>query len=81
MQEHQLYVPGLPTKRENPCVDPEQSNIPHITKVILVTDDDNGKQKVHSPTYIPNTKYYPEYAYIIEMFMKEHKIPLYKGAK
>ncbi len=78
MADYPEYVPGLLIKRNNPCVDPMQSMHPHIEKVIQILDDENGKQYVSDEkVYAPNIQDYPEYEYLIKLFMKEHKLPIF----
>lgn len=66
-----IFIPGLPTKRANPCVDPQQSKLPHITKVTYLSTDGS---KPNKSRWEPNTKDYPEYEYIIKMFIKSEKL-------
>lgn len=69
------YVPGIPIKRNNPLVDPQQSMCPHIKKVIQIKEDENGKEYISDEElYTPNGHDYPEYEYLIRLFMKEHKL-------
>ena len=77
-QKYPEYVPGLPIKRNNPCIDPEQSMRPHIEEVIQIKTNKKGKQHLSKKkTYAPNIQDYPEYEYLIKIFMKEHKLPIF----
>ena len=77
-QKYPEYVPGLPIKRDSPLVDPMQGMCPHIVQVISIKEDENGKQYVSDEKeYQPNIQDYPEYEYLIKIFMKEHKLPIF----
>ena len=59
-----ICIPGLPIKRNNPCIDPQQNIIPHIETVFEY--DKNGEFiKKH---YEVNESY-EEYRWIIEKFI------------
>lgn len=62
-----ICVPGVPVKRYNPCISPLQEVIPHIRKVFKI---ENGK--IISSGYQPNDEDYPEYSYVIQMFIDTH---------
>ena len=59
-----ICIPGIPIKRDNPCVDPLQGYIPHIVKAYGIVKD-----RVVFKKYVPNIEDYPEYEYIIQMFI------------
>ena len=59
------FVPGIPVRKYNVCVSPDQQPIPHIIKSYSVIDGgliDNG--------YEPNNEYYYDYEYLIRDFIK-----------
>jgi hypothetical protein len=73
--DYPAFVPGLPIKRSHWSVDPMQKMCPHITKVIQIKEDENDKQYVSDEKmYAPNIQDYPEYEYLIKLFMKEHDL-------
>ena len=70
IESYPKYVPGIPIKRNNPCVDPQQSPKPHIVKALRVIEE-NGKQTVVGEYELRPSTDYPEYDYLIRMFIKE----------
>jgi len=59
-----ICVPGIPTKRYNPCISPQQNPIPHIIKGYELR---NGE--IEFVGYIPNIEYYDEYFYVIQLYI------------
>ena len=66
-----IFIPGLIIKRANPCVDPQQSQMPHIVKVIHISDDGTTIIKT---LWEPNSEDYPEYEYIINKCIEKEKL-------
>ncbi len=61
------FVPGIPTKRYNPCVDPQQGLIPHIVRIVRVR---NGMVDTDMSNELkPNHEHYLEWAYLIQQFI------------
>lgn len=60
------FIPGIPIKRHNPCVDPLQSKIPHIITSLETTETGDVVDK----GYIPNSHDYPEYEFIIQEYIE-----------
>lgn len=58
------YVPGVPVKRHNPCVDPQQNPIEHIERLIIVDGDNVRYGELQA-----NADDYPEWAFIIQQFI------------
>jgi len=63
------FVPGLPVKRHNPCVDPMQGLIPHVVKSYCI--EANGKIKRGG--FAVNVEDYPEFEFIIQQFIDNIK--------
>ncbi len=62
------FIPGVPIKRYNPCLDPQQRFIPHVLKPIKV----EGGVVTRPNVYVPNHGYYPEWVDLIQKFI-DHK--------
>ena len=60
-----MCVPGIPVKRYNPCISPLQEPIPHINMIVKYDHDGNELETY----YEPNEQHYPEYSYLIQMFI------------
>ena len=63
-----ICVPGILIKRNNPCIDPLQSQIPHIIESYKTDKDGN----IVPNGYVPNTADYPEYSFSIQLFIDEN---------
>ena len=59
-----ICIPGIPVKHNNPCIDPLQSPISHVIETFETVDG----EVVHKG-FAPNTLDYPEYEYVIQMFI------------
>ena len=60
-----ICIPGIPIKRENACISPLQEPISHVIKCWKTTEKDTVKFS----GYEPNTIDYPEYSYVIQLFI------------
>jgi len=69
-----ICVPGVPVRLGNPCIDPLQSPISHIVESYKVT----GSNEIVFDGFKPNTKDYPEYEFIIKMFIDKYNVNLFK---
>ena len=65
------FIHGLPIKRRHVLYDPEQSPIPHIVKIFCIKTID-GKQEYVGDNYEANVDDYPEYALLIEEYIKQN---------
>ena len=63
-----ICVPGIPIKRNNPCIDPLQNQISHVIKSYKTDKDGN----IVSNGYVPNTLDYPEYSFSIQLFIDKN---------
>jgi len=63
-------VPGLLVKRGNPCISPTQSPLPHIIESYRTNDDGDIVFDEHKPNLVD----YPEYQFVIQMFIDKHMV-------
>jgi len=61
-------IPGITVKRGNPCIDPMQNIIPHVIESYRTTDTGD----IVFDGYKPNIESYPEYEFVIQMFINNY---------
>lgn len=63
-----ICIPGIPIKRNSVCIDPTQSPITHVVEAYKITEEGD----IISLGYKPNYEDYPEYSYVIQMFIDQN---------